>query len=487
MSKPKIFIGSSAEGLDIAYAVQQNLEHNAEITIWTQGVFELSKTTIESLIKILEQSDFAIFLFTPDDIVKIRKEEHLGVRDNVIFELGLFIGKIGRDRTFILTPNKTEMHIPTDLLGITTGKYETGRTDNNFQAATGPVCNQIKTQINKLGKLHTSENLSEGNTNSKNSKNEALAWWDYYYKKDYETAIEVIETEKQSLSNNNEKVQLDYWKIFLQYHLNSNETKNLMLNSIKEDSENIELYRAYSKIFILLNETESARKLIEIGLNKSPKHQKLKQRKAEYLNSIGKHEEAIEILLTLDYQEDEDLIIQIINYNERLNVEKQILFEFAVVNYILNPSFSNLGLILAKIAQELDKDKIALYILNKISNDRNKNSEYFAYLGNACLNLELNNKSMLFYKKANEFAESKESWIISNIGNMLKNLNLFEEAKEYLKKAIEINPDSDYAHNRLSETIRLENEENKKYQEYIEEGLLKLNEEFEIIQNKKNN
>lgn len=96
--KPKIFIASSVEGLEIAYAAQVNLEHDAEITVWSQGVFNLNKTTINNLITAINNFDYGIFIFSPDDITKLRDKAVLTVRDNVIFELGLFIGKLGIEK-----------------------------------------------------------------------------------------------------------------------------------------------------------------------------------------------------------------------------------------------------------------------------------------------------------------------------------------------------------------------------------------------------
>jgi Predicted nucleotide-binding protein containing TIR-like domain len=149
--KAKVFIGSSVEGLNIAYAIQQNIEYDCNPTVWTQGIFQLSSTALDDLLSTLENSDFGVFVFTPDDILKIRNNTFQSVRDNVIFELGLFIGKLGKEKVFFVTPiDETNLHLPTDLLGINPGVYNNKREDGNLLAALGTFCNQIREHFKKF-------------------------------------------------------------------------------------------------------------------------------------------------------------------------------------------------------------------------------------------------------------------------------------------------------------------------------------------------
>src|SRR4029450_6396255 len=114
--KDSLFIGSCSEDLNVAYAIQRNLDPNFEVTVWTQGIFQLSQFTMESILDALDTSDFGVFVFAPNDITKMREAEYQTVRDNVLFELGLFIGRLGRERSFIILPRSIEnFHLPTDL------------------------------------------------------------------------------------------------------------------------------------------------------------------------------------------------------------------------------------------------------------------------------------------------------------------------------------------------------------------------------------
>ncbi|WP_068955897.1 TIR domain-containing protein [Pararhizobium polonicum] len=146
--QPRIFVGSSTEGLPVAFAIQENLDFEAEVTVWSQGVFLPSNVVLSRLIASLKDYDFAIFVFTPDDSLTMRGGQYSSVRDNVIFELGLFLGRLGGDRCFFVAPRHAEaLHLPTDLLGIVPLSYNEKRQDGRLVAALGAACNQIRAAL----------------------------------------------------------------------------------------------------------------------------------------------------------------------------------------------------------------------------------------------------------------------------------------------------------------------------------------------------
>jgi hypothetical protein len=149
-SRPSVFVGSSAEGLKIAKALQVLLDHVCEVTIWSQGVFGLSQGTLESLVRALDQFDFAVLVLTADDLVTTRDVSATAPRDNVLFELGLFMGGLGQDRTFIVYDRTSNLKLPSDLAGVTAATFEP-HLSGNLQSALGAAATRIEDNIERLG------------------------------------------------------------------------------------------------------------------------------------------------------------------------------------------------------------------------------------------------------------------------------------------------------------------------------------------------
>ena len=126
MNKLKIFIGSSQEGLKIANILKVLLENDFEVVIWPD-IFTPGDFALESLLKEKEKCDFAVLIATPDDTGKYRGKKVKIPRDNIIFELGLFIGCIGKERTIIISDRDKEIKLPTDVLGINTLNFSTNQ------------------------------------------------------------------------------------------------------------------------------------------------------------------------------------------------------------------------------------------------------------------------------------------------------------------------------------------------------------------------
>lgn len=149
--KQRVFIGSSSEKLHIARAIEINLARDHEPTVWDEGIFELSKDTLSGLLDRLDVSDAAVFVLAPDDVTQLRQQTVDVARDNVVFELGLFIGRLGRERTYLVVPRGQEkLRLPSDLLGLVAAEYDPARSDENWEASVSPACSRIRGALQKL-------------------------------------------------------------------------------------------------------------------------------------------------------------------------------------------------------------------------------------------------------------------------------------------------------------------------------------------------
>ena len=124
--KPTLFIGCSTERLTIAYSLRDKLTDCADVIVWKEAPeFAQNDSLLGSLIKVGKIYDFAILIFGQDDCTMMGGKPYPTVRDNVLFELGLFIGQLGRERAFWLSPRGANTPVlPSDLESIVHLEYD---------------------------------------------------------------------------------------------------------------------------------------------------------------------------------------------------------------------------------------------------------------------------------------------------------------------------------------------------------------------------
>lgn len=145
---PKVFIGSSSEGADVAEDLEHSLGSTVHPVRWDLDVFDPGSFTLEALLQAAAEVDFAILVATADDTTTKRGTTKPTARDNIILEFGVFVGALGRDRTFILAAG--EIDLPSDLFGLTRLPYRDD-VGGGLQAVRGAAY-QAKRAVDRLGK-----------------------------------------------------------------------------------------------------------------------------------------------------------------------------------------------------------------------------------------------------------------------------------------------------------------------------------------------
>jgi hypothetical protein len=119
--KPRVFIGSSTEGLSVAKSVKSLLSDIADCQIWNESFFRQNRSSFESLIEGSILFDFAVLIATRDDVQLKRDNLQNIARDNIIFEFGLYAGRLGIDRALLL--KEKGLDLPSDLFGISLPEF----------------------------------------------------------------------------------------------------------------------------------------------------------------------------------------------------------------------------------------------------------------------------------------------------------------------------------------------------------------------------
>jgi hypothetical protein len=133
VSWPRIFLGSSGKQATLLEAIMRGLEDVADVEPW-MTTFNPGRSTLDRLVELSQEVDFAAFVFAQDDwtTTEASRPGEASPRDNVVFEAGLFGGALGIRRTFILHAHGSKL--PTDLLGLTSVRYDPDGGDDEVNA-----------------------------------------------------------------------------------------------------------------------------------------------------------------------------------------------------------------------------------------------------------------------------------------------------------------------------------------------------------------
>lgn len=168
-NKPRLFIGSASESLNIARALESELIDVARTERWDKA-FRPGYYTLDELSRKASEVDFAVFILGQEDKTDSKGKIVQSPRDNVVYEAGLFAGKLGIARVFLLVDARGTK-IPTDWEGL---GYVT------FDPSTDAIRDVVHQAAVKIGK-----EITDWNENNATSFEQRISgyWWQFVINK----------------------------------------------------------------------------------------------------------------------------------------------------------------------------------------------------------------------------------------------------------------------------------------------------------------
>src|SRR5260370_1382788 len=145
---PRIFIGSSTPNLDVARAMADCLEgRNFRPLVWDEGLLQQNESVFDGLLRLSKEVEFGVFIWGASDVTITGGQSIPAARDNVVFETGLFLGALGKEKTFMVVDRSMPIRIPSDFEGIIRTYYDGSALGTYDRSAVSKACNEIERSI----------------------------------------------------------------------------------------------------------------------------------------------------------------------------------------------------------------------------------------------------------------------------------------------------------------------------------------------------
>jgi predicted nucleotide-binding protein len=158
---PRVFVISSSEAKPVVDQLVLSLS-GEEITVetWDRALIGVSDYPISALMDAIKASDFTISVVRADDSLVRRDKASKTARDNVHLEYGISPGVLGHRRSILLVCAGKDLHLPSDLAGLTTLRYLEGSKDDlRLSVRTASI--EARTHILEVG-VRSDQKAGEG-------------------------------------------------------------------------------------------------------------------------------------------------------------------------------------------------------------------------------------------------------------------------------------------------------------------------------------
>ena len=288
-------------------------------------------------------------------------------------------------------------------------------------------------------------------------------WIAALFEKRYDDAVAALQEDLKRENDALERVRIRSWIGFVLFEKKQEEGAEYFERLIAENLTSLVPYQFMAMALQAADLNEESIKVADRGLSRLPSNLELTRLKADGLVALGRFDDAVAVL-TGAIQNDpknSDLYLLVANVLLKKGARDDAK-AWLRSGLRVSPRDEALLSKSGSVAAEDGHREEALLRYSVLVEVRSENPDYLALQGNAYFALGLQSMALRAYKKADALAKGKAGWIQANIGNLLKNQGLFSEGIDYLKRAVDIDPGSKYAHERLAVAMTQQEEEEKK-------------------------
>ena len=285
-------------------------------------------------------------------------------------------------------------------------------------------------------------------------------WLDLYFEKKYDDALDNLQKRIKSTNDIDEQIPLRSAAAAVTFAKDETLGVAGFERLIEQFANATAPYQWYALSYIWAERHEEALMPLSRGIDRADDPKVLVRLKASCLRKLGRSKEAADLLeaALVKHPRYADHYLNLAELHKEGGDSGAVESAFRR-GVAACPRDVSLISGYAAFLNDADQNERALSLYKKLVELDPNNPVHRTMLGNVYLNLKLNDKALESYLKADELAEHKQGWIAANIGNIYKNQGFYTQSIAYFRRAIEHDPESPYAHERLARALEMKRQE----------------------------